>query len=370
MNVFQVLHKYDAYIPHFEQKYKVDGMSYEQHRKALIKDRFYGLHLLKPILDIEAGSFYTMWNYEKLQLKWAKEKGWAETDLKKILFAQIEELKPDVFYNASPFFFSNDEIKNQIHRSIRKLCWSASPYDRPEIFLSYESRLTNLPLDVKPQSECGYRNDLFNPAYDPFMADFEQNQERPIDLFFYGQYADDAFKKRNESVERLLKFRNDNPQFNIKIRLQYRKETAPVVNIPYIRRYWHKTVYPPKHIRKSRDLPTYGLDLYNDLSRSKIVFNAGVDFTKNHKVNMRNFEVLGCGAHMLTDEGIYPDNFVAGQHFTTYKNIDDCIVKIKELLDNDEHRVAIANQGNEMVRTFHNKQVQWENFQKIVSSLS
>jgi spore maturation protein CgeB len=202
------------------------------------------------------------------------------------------------------------------------------------------------------------------------MADFEQNQERPIDLFFYGQYADDAFKKRNESVERLFEFRKENPQLNIKIRLQYRTETAPVVNIPYVRRYWHKTVYPPKHIRQSRDLPTYGLDLYKDLSQSKIVFNAGVDFTKNHKVNMRNFEVLGCGAHMLSDEGIYPDNFVAGQHFTTYKNIDDCIVKIKELLDNDEHRLAIGQQGNEMVRTFHNKEVQWENFQKIVSSLS
>lgn len=369
MKVFQILNKYNQYIPFFENKYDVDAMSYEAHRRTLIKDRFYGLHLLQPILNLEEGSFYTLWNYEKLQLKWAREKGWKETDLKKILFAQLEEYQPDVFYNCAPSSFSPEEMARNIPPSAIKVCWSASPYDQEEVFKSYASRLTNVPADIKPKAVCGYRNDYFTPAYDSAMERYGKNEDRPIDLFFYGQYEDNAFKTRNKFIDDLLEFKLSEPERNIKICLQYRLRKEPVVNIPYIRRFWQKTVYPSERVLANVDPPTYGLSLYEVLSKSKIVFNAGVDYSGKYKVNMRNFEVLGCGAHMISDRGIYPEGFKMDEHFSTYGSTEECLEKIKSLLEDESLRRRIAQAGNAFITKNYTKEQQWQQFQNIIADL-
>ncbi|WP_052597854.1 glycosyltransferase [Aureispira sp. CCB-QB1] len=368
MKVFQALHKYAPYIPYFEQKYDTSQMSFKEHLQTLIADRFYTLHILKPALDFSEEVFYTLWDYEALQLKWARENGWNETNLKKILYAQIETYQPDVFYNMSPTFFNKEELDNNLAPSILRICWSASPFFDNELFKLYKTRLTNVPLDVQPISKVGFRSDLFQPAYDPLMDSYAKNTERPIDLFFYGQYARSIFKTRNKQLDRLLEFKQQS-DLNIEILLQYRVEKEPVVNIPYIRRFWQKITHPSEMVRQLSGAPIFGLDIYKKISQSKIVFNAGVDFSKEYKVNMRNFEVLGCGAHMLSDIGIYPDGFEMGTHFSTYTDIEDCIQKVEALLKDDAKRLSIAKAGNEMVQTQYTKEKQWQKFQDIVESI-
>lgn len=368
MKVFQALHKYEPYIPHFERKYDVTSMSFQEHLQTLIADRFYTLHILKPVLDFSKEAFYTLWDYEALQLKWAEEKGWNETDLKKILFAQIEDFQPDVFYNMSPTFFKKEELEANLDPKLLRICWSASPFYNNEFFKLYKSRLTNLPLDIKPISETGFRSDLFQPAYDPLMDKYAKNTDRPIDLFFYGQYARSVFKRRNKHLDRLLAFKEQS-DLNIELLLQYETEWEPVVNIPYIRRYWQKISHPSPMVRRLAGDPIFGLDIYEKISQSKIVFNAGIDFTKEYKVNMRNFEVLGCGAHMISDVGLYPNGFEMGKHFSTYTDIEDCIKKVERLLKDDDLRLSIAQAGHQMVKQVHTKEKQWEDFQKIVASI-
>lgn len=366
MKVFQILHRYDPYIPYFENKYDVEDLSYEEHRKLLIQDRFYGLHLLEPCLDVNSNSFYTMWNYEKLQLKWAREKGWNETDLKEIIYAQIEDKKPDVFYSGSPTLFSNEEVSNRIPSSIIKLTWCASPIFEVEKFEAYRSRLTNVPFHLEDNKKGVFRTDMFQPAYDPVMAEFETNEERPIDVFFYGQYASQYFKQRNELIDQLLNFKQKS-NLNIEIALQYKLEKVPV-NIPFFWRYFKKTE-PNKLVRNSAK-PLYGLDLYKKISQSKIVFNAGVDFSKEYKVNMRNFEVLGCGTHLLSDVGIYPDHFESNKHFSTYTKFDECAEQIDFLIRNPKQRIEMAMAGNKMIKEKYSKNNQWKAFQKIVAEVS
>lgn len=368
MRILQSLHKYAPYIPHFEKRYQVEHLSFEEHRCVLLKDRFYALHLLEPVLNGSDSAFYALWDYENLQYKWAEEKGWSERDLKKILFAQIEEFQPDVWYNCSPTFFQPSELDAQLSDQIIRVCWSASPFYEEEQFKAYQTRLTNLPLDIRPKSEVGFRSDLFHPAYDPAMDTFAQNQDRPIDLFFYGQYARSIFKRRNVQIDHLLEYQQQSP-YRIEIHLQYQEERQPVVNIPYIRRYWQKIVHPSATVRQRAHPPLYGLDLYQKISQSKIVFNAGVDFSKAYKVNMRNWEVLGCGAHMLSDKGQYPSGFEAGTHLTTYSDIKDCITQLERLLDQSEVRLSIAAQGHQMVREKYSKARQWKHFQTIIASV-
>lgn len=369
MKIFQTLHTYPPYVPFFEKQYEVDSLSFEEHRRLLIGDRFTALHILQPCLNMSPNSFYTIWDYAKLQHKWAKEQGWNETNLKKILFAQIEAFKPDVFYTFSSDDFNKEMLDKNLDDRIIRICWSAAPGRNEELFKSYSTRLTNYPGDLLSKEQVGFRNDLFQPAFDPVMADYAVNEDRPIDLFFYGQYFPTGFDVRNKQLDQLLVFKRENPQLNIQLCLQYRIKEKIYINIPFIRRFFSKIEFPPAIVCQESNPPLYGKPLYEALSKSKIVFNAGVDFSGNYKVNMRNFETLGCGAHMISDVGIYPDGFEMGKHFSTYDNMDDCFIKIKRLLQNDEQRKMIAKEGHEMVRNNYSKEKQWQDFQKIVESL-
>jgi len=369
MKVFQVLNIYQPFLVYFESKYAVENLSFQEHTDLLLKDRFHALHILKPCLDNSGDGLLVLWGYEKLQQKWAKEHGLNTTDLKEIMFAQVKHFKPDVFYNFSTDDFSKEELDKHLDSSITRICWSAAPFRNTAFFKLYKTRLTNYPEDVLPKEAVGFRNDLFNPAYDIMMEDYAMNEHRPIDLFFYGQYAERGFDNRNRRMERLLEFKRNNPDLNIQLCLQYRLKEHIYVNIPYVRRFLRRVDFPPKIVWKYASSPVYGIQLYEMMSQSKIVFNAGVDFTKNHKVNMRNFEALGCGAHMLSDKGIYPKGFEAGKHFTTYENMDDCLEKIHYLLKNEQERKAIAKAGHEMIKTQYSKEKQWNEFKQIVASL-
>lgn len=369
MRIFQVLNIYGPFLTYFESKYAVEHLSFKEHTDLLLKDRFHALHILKPCLDDSGDGFLILWGYRNLQEKWAKENGLNTTDLKEIMFAQLKAFKPDVFYNFATDDFSKEELRQHVDPSITRICWSAAPFRNTEQFKLYKTRLTNYPGDILPKEKVGFRNDLFNPSYDDIMDNYSQNDNRPIDLFFYGQYAEVGFENRNRRMERLLEFKRDNPKLNIQLCLQYRLKEHLYVNIPYVRRYLRRVDFPPKVVWKYANKPVYGIQLYEMMSRSKIVFNAGVDFTKEHKVNMRNFESLGCGAHMLSDKGIYPEGFQAGTHFTTYDNMDDCLEKVHYLLNNKEEREAIAKAGHEMVKTQYSKEKQWNDFKQIVASL-
>ena len=79
---------------------------------------------------------------------------------------------------------------------------------------------------------------------------------------------------------------------------------------------------------------------------------------------MRNFEALGCGAHMISDVGVYPENFEMNKHFSTYNNMEECFIKIKELLSNDTLRQSVAEEGHQMIKEKYSKEKQWQAFQK------
>ena len=108
MRVYQCIHKYRPHIPLFEKKYGVtDEMDFETLRKLIMQDGYASTYVLLPALQQNFDEvFYTIWNYERLQLLWASEHGLRSKDLDEIKLAQIEEYRPDVFYNMSVMFLS------------------------------------------------------------------------------------------------------------------------------------------------------------------------------------------------------------------------------------------------------------------------
>lgn len=377
MRVFQIIHKYGPYIPHFESKYSLSEKNYEEHRRLLIQDRFYSPHILKPALNNEKNGFYTMWNNSSLQIKWAKERGWNETDIKKILFAQIEDFKPDVFYNCSPIYFNRNEIKKI--NCAKKIAWFASPEKQKIDFSIYNARLTNYPPDLMSISDVGFRTEMFQPSVDPIMEVVSKSNERPIDIFVYGQYFAGSFKTRNKFIDKLVKFK-ESSKWNIKLGLQYDthfKSLLPDIVPTRIRNSRYTSclrdkstiIFPEEIIRNNSVKPFYGIDLYNEISKSKIVFNAAVDFSGEYKVNMRNIETLGCGAHMISDDGIYPEGLTKGHDFSVYNSFEDFIEKANYFLNNPIESRKIAEQGQKTVFQKFSKEEQWTRFKKIVQQV-
>jgi spore maturation protein CgeB len=98
----------------------------------------------------------------------------------------------------------------------------------------------------------------------------------------------------------------------------------------------------------------YGIDLFNTILKYQLVFNAHGDIAGLEAANMRMFEVTGVGRCLLTD---WKPNiefyFKDGEEILTYKTEEECISKIKWVLDHPEEAALIAKAGQERTLKCH-----------------
>jgi hypothetical protein len=99
--------------------------------------------------------------------------------------------------------------------------------------------------------------------------------------------------------------------------------------------------------RRLYDLPELA-DIYR---RAKIVINKG----HAHEINIRTFEATAAGALLVTDEGAagLEDLFVPGREIVTYKDDDDAVRVIRELLNDAGRRQTIADAGRRACLSRH-----------------
>jgi len=92
--------------------------------------------------------------------------------------------------------------------------------------------------------------------------------------------------------------------------------------------------------------PLFGIDMYRLFQKSKIVLNYHIGVAGNYAGNMRMFEVTGMGSCLLTDnKKNINDLFSPGNEVVVYDNYEDCIAKIKWLLEHEVERQEIARAG-------------------------
>lgn len=90
---------------------------------------------------------------------------------------------------------------------------------------------------------------------------------------------------------------------------------------------------------------TAGLEMLKIYRQSKIVLNDYVDMAGGINVNIRTKEVLGVGSALLTREADNIRDLERGGALATFRNADDCVAKIRCLLENDEEREKTAARG-------------------------
>lgn len=340
-------------------------MSFDDRKQALLQDRYDATHILKPLYDNDPNCFFTVCDDPALQMLWARENGLgANSSLTNILLAQIESFQPDVLYQLDPIHFPSSFVRRLPGCVKKAVAWRAAPIGSADLS-AYDVVLSNFETLNARWREKGLHTAWFSPSYDPEMAPYAANVDRPVDVFFTGSYA--RTTGHNNRLTMLDAVAQLSDCYRIDLRLMSRK-WGRLADKPLIR--WIPVpIRLPQSLRANKGNPVYGREMYANLSRAKILLNPATDIAGDIRGNMRCWEALGCGACMLGTAGHYPDGFEAGVNFESFTDADDFVRKVKNLLADDSRREAMAKNGAEMVARIWSKERQWNDFQSLLASL-
>jgi len=371
MKIFQSLPIYSPYIPYFEKRYinNLHDMSFYEMRNLLINDGYSNTYILKPVFEAKFEEmFYTLWDYEALQFKWAQENGLKSRDLDEIRLAQIEEFKPDIFYSFSPNR-DNKIIQSIKHKKeIIKICWDAIATQKlPSFYEDYDLRLTLFEPFIKFWTSHGYKASFLPAAFSPLWDNLSQNI-KDIDVLFYGQCMNHIFINRINILKELVPWTKKRG-LKFKLHLQDSTIKKPLINVRGVRYFTRWIPSIPKIITDNSLPPIYGQQLYETISRSKIVINLFGDYNGLYRDNMRDYESIGCGAVLIGEDGIYPDHFIPGEDLFTFKSFPELFDRIDHVLSSQDQGLSFARRAKEKLKSIYSKEYQWQFFINAVNSL-
>jgi len=362
MRVFQFHSFYKPYLEFLDRKYPdAASVEYTQRLDIILGHRFQAAHILYPAYTADPDFRFTVTNDPHLQYRWAQEKSFPERNFQNILLAQIEEHRAEVVYSLDPIAYDSSFVRRLPGCVKRSLCWLAAPVNRADLS-AYSLRVCNFPPYLRDWEALGLKCAWFSPSHDPSMRRFADREDRPIDISFVGQYSP-WHTTRNQILERVAELGQD---YLVSFRLMCPR-WKPLANRRYLNRIPLPVPYLPKGLRAVSGRPVFGLEMYEIFGQSKVVLNAAIDMSGKYRVNMRCFEALGCGATMVSDEGIYVDGMTPGTHFVTYQNAEDAVAQIKSILASPDHGRGMAREGREFVETAFSKEHQWATFQRLVA---
>jgi len=366
MKVFQSAGFGSHYIAAFDLRIPPsECASFDERKNLLLQDRYDATHILKPIYENDINFFFTVCDDSTLQMLWARENGLGSgTNLEDVLLAQIESFKPDVLYQLDPIRFPSSFVRRLPGCVKKVLAWRAAPIGSADLS-AYDVVLSNFETLNARWRQKGLHTAWFSPSWDPEMASYAANENRPVDIFFTGSYA--RTTGHDERLAMLDAVAQLPDGYHTDLRLMARK-WGRLTDRAFLR--WIPVpIRLPVSLRAGTNEPVYGRKMYDMLARSKIVLNPATDIAGDIRGNMRCWEVLGCGACMLGSAGQYPEGFEPRVNFEIFTDADDLIQKTRYLLADEPRRAAIAKAGTEMLSRIWSKERQWDDFVSLLGNL-
>ena len=363
MRLFQNAGLYPSYRVYFDH-FCGKPQNFNTRLNAFLADRFGATHFLLPVLEGDRDAFFTNGDDEILQRAWAKENGLPEkSSLENILLAQIEAHKTEVFYNLDPMRFGSVFVRRLPSCVRHTLAWRAAPSPNAD-FSAFGRILNNFPSILNDYEQRGWSTAYFSPAHDPVMNTYAQRKDRPIDVLFVGGYS-----RHHQQRTKILKaVASLSSRYAVRYHLDRSRLTrlseSPLGLLPFLNKQRR-----PFIIRKISAAPVFGLELYEALSQAKIVLNGAIDMAGQDRGNMRCFEAMGCGALLVSDQGVYPKDIQSGSNMLTYTNENDVACVIESALADWGRSQIIAANGLSLMKNSYNKLQQWMGFKRIVENM-
>ena len=363
MRLFQNSALYPAYIPRL-RALDAGCATFGEAVRAFLNDRFGACHFLRPVLEGDPDAFFTNGDDVKLQQMWAKEQGLpSKASLREILYAQIENHRSEVFYNLDPMRYQSDFVRGLPGCVKRAIAWRAAPSPGAD-FSAYDCIVSNFAAIRKSHLARGWKVGHLSPAVDPVMDEYAAADERTTDIVFAGGYS----RHHAQRAEILESVADDCGDLRIAYHIDCSRLTrlaeSPIGALPPLRRYRR-----PASIRRFASPPIFGRELYAAFANAKIVLNGAIDMAGRERGNMRCFEAIGCGALLVTDDGLYPEGFLDQQTMCTYTSPKNAATVMRDMLRDPIRARGIASRGAAAVRSLYNKEAQWRSFRSLVGEL-
>ena len=371
------------------------NLSYKEHLDMLIEDttEFVGSYIRNfRKLAIEAECLIA--NDSHLQSKWAVEKGLKRDKKEEIILEQVKTFAPDILLIENLSFVSPGLLKNirQEVKSVRIIIANhCAPFNYKvlESLKDVDFVFTCTPGLKSAIEELGKKSYLVYHGFDTeilkrinSVAALPKN-----DFVFSGSLISggDFHSQRIRLIERILEanieiglYVNLENKYRIKAKqsIYLFSKLLKKINAENIFSNLRITQYGKTWVdsysdtlMKHKKSALYGFDMFNLFLDSKIVLNFHIGVAGDYAGNMRMFEVTGVGSCLLTDnKKNMSELFNSGSEVIVYDNPQDCIDKVKWLLDHDDEREKIALAGQQKTLTCHTVENRCKSIIEIINN--
>lgn len=361
MRLFQCTTLYPGYLNRLNTLARFEN-TFAARQTVFLADRHGAAHFLKPILDREPAAFEANVNDHVHQRMWARENGMlGNPDPIEILLAQIEHHRTEVLYSMDPVALPTSFIRRLPSCVKKTIGWRAAPTKGADL-TAYDLIVSNFPKLLREYEANGCKVATFYPAHDPEQDHYAANQDRPVDAIFVGSYTR-HHGSRNKLLEEISKIGD---RYKVVIHLETSHLTKQI-NGSLLRWVPFLPNKLPATLRKVARAPVFGINLYEALSRAKVVVNCSIDNAGEERGNIRCFEAMGCGCVMLSDEGRYPEEMKPGDNMMIYHNPLDAVTRLEELLAEPTRLREIGTRAHASVSRFYSKDRQLQAFYALAS---
>lgn len=200
------------------------------------------------------------------------------------------------------------------------------------------------------QNACPLRQDLDLGVYDLLLTSFPHYVEQ-----FRNQGANSEYFRIGFGKKVLDHLRITHPTYNTTFvggysshhrrRIQFLESIAQKVPVDFWG-YGATGLPSSSAIRQRYHGESWGLDMYRTLAASRITLNLHIDVAREYANNMRLYEATGVGTCLVTDaKQNLSELFEPDREVVTYTSPEDCVEKIRYLLDHEATRSQISQAG-------------------------
>lgn len=387
---------YQGYLDSFysQNKNLIKGSSYKENLERLLCDSSeYAASYRRTFIKHGLTADCIIANDIILQNKWSKERGKSNNG-KELIFKQVKAFEPDILW-IEDLRFADVELIEELRRTVKSIRLVTASFCAPFNSLilkklrSCDFIITCTPGLKQQFEKNGIRSYLVYHGFESDLLERIGYYDIPSgnNVVFSGSLfpAEGYHKTRIDLIERLI---NEDINLDLYLNLEKRyrivaRNSIYLINcilnrlkagklkrfFPLLEYGNSRIPYYSKKLIESSKEPEYGLNMYRLLKTAGIVLNSHGDVAGPFAGNMRLFEATGVGSCLLTDnKSNLSDLFIGGKEIVTYENIDDCIGKIKWLLENEKERKAIAAAGQKKTLECHTVDLRCRTIESIIES--
>jgi spore maturation protein CgeB len=295
-------------------------------------------------------------NAEPAQKQWAKEHGFrcgGDDWSNEILAAQLEEFKPHVWFCHG---WLKPDLRLRLrraHPTIRYVIgYDGTLKDDPQALAGCDAVLSCVRESAALYTRAGLQGYWMPWGFDPgLLARLEPGRQRYQVSFcgsmimqkHVGHFERPRLLDRLQRIFELAVFSGD---------LTARKVERSALSHLYRRHFdlaWRTfQCYPSvRRLRRSNLGERYGLAMLQTLADSRVTLNMH-GYAVRTAANIRLFEATGAGTCLLTDwKDDLPSVFEPDREVVAFRSHEECVEKLRYLLDHEEERRKIAAAGQE-----------------------